>query len=61
MELPIRPNSGTGLDRLDMSFYGEIYTHGQYHQLLIVKEKYDTSKDIDTCMSLTHDFMFTKM
>ena len=26
-----------------------------------MKEKYDTLKDIDKCMSLTHDVMFKKM
>ena len=27
----------------------------------MMKERYDTSKDIDTYMSLVHDFMFTQM
>ena len=28
MELPIRSNAGTGVDILEMSFYGKRYVHG---------------------------------
>ena len=61
MERPRISNSGTGVDRLEMSFDGKRYVHGQHSQLLMIEEKYDTSKDIDTYISLAHDVMFTKM
>ena len=44
-----------------MSFDGNIYVHGKHSQLLMMKEKYDTSKNIDTYMSLVHDVVFTEM
>ena len=49
------------MDILEMSFDGKIYVHGQHRQLLMTKEKYDTSKDNDTYMSLAHDVVFTKI
>ena len=52
-------NYGTGVDRPEMSFDGKLYVHGQHCQLLIMKEKYDTSTEIDKYMSLAHDIMFT--
>ena len=61
MEFPRRLNSGTGVDRLEMSFDGKIYSHGKHDKLLMMKEKYDTSKNIDTYMYLAHDFMFTQI
>ena len=54
-------NSGTGVDRIEMSFDGNIYVHGKHSQLLMMKEKYDTSKDIDTYMYLVHYVMFTQI
>ena len=33
---------------------------GQHQKLLFMNEKYDTSKDIDTYMSLSHDVMCKK-
>ena len=59
MERPRISNSGTGVDRLEMSFDGKSYVHGQHSQLLMIEEKYDTSKDINTYMSLAHDVIFT--
>ena len=59
MELPSRYNSGTGVDRLEISFNGKIYAHGQHRQLLMMKDKYYTSKDSDTYMSLAHYVVFT--
>ena len=61
MELPRISNYGTGVDRLEMIFYGKIYVHGQHRQLLVMKQKYDTSKDIDIYMSLEKYVMFTQM
>ena len=63
MERPRRSDSGTGVDRLEMIFDGKIYVHGKHLQLLTMKEKYDTSKDIDIYiyMSLAHDVVFTKI
>ena len=61
MERPIRSSAGKGVDRLDMIFNGKSYVHGQHCQFLMMKNKYDASKDIDTYMSLAHDVMFTKM
>ena len=40
MELPSRYNSGTGVDRLEISFNVKIYAHGQHCQLLMIKDKY---------------------
>ena len=37
MELPRISNSGTGVDRLEMSFDGKSYVHGQHRQLLMTK------------------------
>ena len=61
MERPRRSNYGTGADRLEMSFDGERYVHGQYCQFLMMKEKFDTRKDIDTYISLANDVMFTQI
>ena len=61
MEFTIRSNSGTSVDRLEISFDGKSYAHGPHHQFLTMKYKYDKSKDIDTYMNLSHDFMFTQM
>ena len=61
MEHPRKSNDGTGVDRPEMSFYGKFYVHGQHGQLLMMKNKYDTSKDIDTCISLAHAFIFTQI
>ena len=44
-----------------MSFNGKIYVHVQRCQFLMMIDKYDTSKDIDTHMYLSHDVMFTQM
>ena len=44
-----------------MIFDGKIYVHGQYLQFLMMEEKDDTRKDVDTYMSLAHDVMITKM
>ena len=52
MECPRGLNSGTGVDRLEIIFHGEIYVHGQHHQLFMMKDKYDTTKYIDTYMSM---------
>ena len=52
MKSLIWSNAGTGVDRLEISFDGKIYVHGQHRQFLMMEDKYDTSKDIDTCMSL---------
>ena len=51
----------TGVDRLEMSFDGKSYVHGQHRQLLMMKDKYDTNKYIDTYIYREHDVMFTKM
>ena len=61
MEHAIIPNAGAGMDRLEMSFYEKIYVNGQHCQLLMMKQKYDTSKGIDTYMSLEHDVTFTQI
>ena len=61
MELLRRSNAGTCADRLYMSFYVKIYAHEQHHQLLTMKDKYDTCKDIDKYMSLEQDVMFTQI
>ena len=61
MEHHIRSNAGTDVNILEMSFNEKIYVHGQNRQLLTMKDKYDTSKEIDTYMSLAHDVMFTQM
>ena len=61
MERPIISNTGTGMDRLEISSDGKIYIHGTHCQLLIMKARYNTSKDIDIYMSLEHDVMFTRM
>ena len=61
MERTIRSNYGTGVDSLEISFDGKSYVHGQHFQFLMIKEKYDTSKDIDTYTSLAHDVVFTHM
>ena len=61
MEYPRRSNDGTDVDILETSFYGRIYVHGKHRQLLMMKEKYDTSKDFDIYMSLAHDVIVTQM
>ena len=61
MECLKRSNAVTVVDRLEKSFYVKIYAHGQHHQFLMIKNKYDTSKDIDKYMSLAHDLIFTLM
>ena len=61
MECTRISNSGTGVDRLEMSFDGKSYVHGKHHQLLMTEEKYYTSNTIDTYMSLAHDVVFTKI
>ena len=49
------------MGRLEISFDGKSCVHGQHCQSLMMKEKYDTSKDIDTEMPLAYDVMFTQM
>ena len=44
-----------------MIFDGKSYVHGKHRQLLMTKKKYDTSKDVDTYMSLANDVIFTHM
>ena len=44
MERPRGSNYGIGVDRLEMSFDGKIYVHGQHCQFLMMKNKYDTRK-----------------
>ena len=61
MEHPRISNAGTGVDTLEMNFDGKSYVHGQHHQFLMMKEKYDTSKDIDTHMYLANYVIFTQM
>ena len=61
MEFPKRSNAVTGMNRLEIRFDVKRYVHGQHRQLLRTKEKYDTSKCIDTYMSLAYDVMFKQM
>ena len=61
MERPIISNTGAGIVRLEMSFYGESYVCVQHCLLLMMKEKNDTSKYIDTYIYISHDVMFTQM
>ena len=58
---PRRTNAGQGIDRLEMSFDGKLYTHRKHRQFLMTKEKYDINKDMDTYYSLACDVMFTQM
>ena len=39
--------AGRGLDRLEMSFDGKMYTHGRQRQFLTVKKDYDINQDMD--------------
>ena len=61
MDCPERSNAGIVVYRLEMIFDRKRYVHGQHFQLLTMKEKYDTSKDIDTYMYLAHDVIYTPM
>ena len=61
MEHPRISNSGTGVDRLEMGFYGK-YIHMEKSLIIIDERKiYYTSKEIDTYMSLKHYVMFTQI
>ena len=61
MEQSRRSNFGTGVDRIEMAFYGKIYVHGQKPQILSTEDKYDTSKKKDTYKALAYDVMFTEI
>ena len=44
-----------------MGFNGKIYVHVQRCQFLMMIDKYDTSKDIDTHMYLANYVIFTQI
>ena len=37
----VRENSGSGVERLEMSFDAELYRHNTYRQFMIIKENYN--------------------
>ena len=48
MECPKISNDGTGVNILETIFYVKFYVHVQHCQLLMMKDKCDTIKYIDT-------------
>ena len=58
---PTRENSGSGVERLEMSFYGNSYSHNTHRQFMMIKEKYNVNEDVDTYQSPPQKLMFTKM
>ena len=44
---PVRENSGSGLECLEISFYGKSYSHNTHQQFMMIKEKYKVNEDVD--------------
>ena len=49
------------MDRIEINSDEKSYVHRQHRQFLMTKERYDTSKDIDTHIYIAQDIMFTKI
>jgi hypothetical protein len=58
---PVRSNAGTGVNCLEMSFDGKMYTHSKHRQFLMMKEKYDKTTDFDNYQMIANSVMFTQM
>jgi hypothetical protein len=58
---PVRSNAGTGVNRLEMSFDGKMYTHSKHRQFLMMKEKYNKANDFDNFQTIANSVMFTQM
>ena len=58
---PVRRNAGTGIDRLEMSFAGKMYSHSKHKQFLMFKAKYDNQNDMNNFQAAAHNVMFTQM
>ena len=46
--IPVRENTGSGVERLVMSFDGKSYSHNTHQKFMIIKEKYNVNEDVDT-------------
>ena len=57
----VKENSGSGVERLEMSFYGKSYSHNTHCKFMMIKEKYNVNEDVYKYQSLSQKVMFTKM
>ena len=49
---PVRENSGSGVECLEISFDGKSYSHNNHRQFMMIKQKYNVNDYIDAYQSL---------